>query len=59
MESRFCCKNCKYRKVITIDGLTNNYCKLFIDVFDRCRLYTIKDVDNYKCEMFEDVKENI
>lgn len=58
MENRLCCKNCKYRKAIKIDGLTSNYCKMFIDVFKRYMLYTIKDVDNCKCEMFEEIESD-
>lgn len=59
MKNRLCCKNCKYRKDFMVNGNVNTFCTVFNEIFGSLRIDIIEDVNNDKCEMFEDVEENI
>lgn len=59
MESRMCCKNCKYCKDFMINGNIDSFCTMFNEIFDELRMDIIEDVNIGKCEMFEDIEEGI
>lgn len=59
MNNRLCCKNCKYCKDFMVNGNVNTFCTMFNEIFGNLRIDIIEDINNHKCEMFEDVEENI
>lgn len=59
MESRLCCKNCKYCTEVMVNGNTNSFCAMFSEVLESSRIDIVGDVNVGKCEMFEDVERNI
>lgn len=42
-----------------VNGNVNTFCTVFNEIFGSLRIDIIEDVNNDKCEMFEDVEENI
>lgn len=59
MESRFCCKYCKYCKDFIVNGNIDTFCTMFNEIFGSLRIDVIENVNTGKCEMFEDIEEGI